>query len=233
MNTKTERINTVGILTGGFLCLIPFYFYINHFASLKTLAKCGKLRALALTNVILNLLMLPVIFICTFMIAISFISAVGYEATSSSGEFIAQIFGPIIIMFLFSIALLVILIVTAVSTKKFLDSPGSDVLTPQERFVVAKFAGVNLSMIPLYLIIKICTNLDVLKSVDESKHNMAIAYTVLFFISIFGQFIPIVNIFVGFGSIAQFIIGIMLGVQLNDSSFEITHSDEEPLIHGF
>lgn len=216
-NTK-EKLNNVGVVAGILLTLIPFYYVINYISSLGTLKKT---RVFVLS--IFTFIVLVSYFILSMVITFKIMEttfdtlmaddAYYYFNYDSYSIIMEEIRVSMFIMLLASIPVYALTIVTGCLTYNFLKSGESDFLTNDERFRLAKFAGINLMFIPFYYIIKLGMEMDLIKSVDESKGGLIVAFFVLSGCTIFLSLVPIIG---GLLATGFYIVGIILAVQLNN-----------------
>lgn len=234
MFTLKQRLITVGIVTGIMLNNIPFYFLIIHFTSLGILKKCGKLFGLALFNAIFSIVAGVGVSIWGIVLYVNMIFNMtnNYEYGYDYDYYPSEAIGPILIqigvVLLLALIIWAVIIITGLSIKSFIDSDKSSHLTDEEKFQLAKLAGVNLSAIPLYNIIKLAMSYSLLEQVDASVMGLVIAYIVLLIAGNIIPIIPFLNMLTFLVSIAMLIVAIVLGIKLNDLRFQLMEEKSQP-----
>ncbi len=243
MYSKKEKINTLGIVSGLMLMAIPFYVVFRFFASIGKVR--AKQRALAIISVVLWI----VGFIVLIYGLVDLIWVIGeevflygdynnydYSSIDYDGmmlSIVAMLVGTLVLFIGF-----IFMIVTGLSTKKWLDSKESDYLAPAERYDVAKFAAIFLSSIPLYTIIKLILSINLQNSISINYSGGTIAVVILTVINSFGgnfSYIMLVNdnttgpiaytLILNLVSTALLIVSIVVGVQMK-KSFECVVYEE-------
>lgn len=221
MYSVKQKLNTVGIISGMFLLIIPFYYYIRTFISLSTIKRNNGPFALVLTTTIVRMVSILIMLFSAISLIITFTNTSYYYGYSTPS--ISEVVAPFIILILVGIIMLVLFIVTGISMKNYLESDRSESLTNDERFELAKVAGINLANIPLYIIIKTIMGTELIKSIDDTTGNVVIAFFIVYGVSIFLSWIP----FIGFlFAIAYIVLYIILAVKLNGLFTPIIMTDE-------
>lgn len=223
MHITKEKINIFGMLVGLFLSVIPLYYYIRVFSSFNTIKKCGNLSKFIFASMITSIAT-PIVSVIVYSMALAqaLRSSMYYYSVSYAMGFLVVGF---VIIGLILIATAILFIITGFKTKVFLDSNKSDFLTEEERFNIAKVAGLHLTVIPFYTVYQVVKNIDMIKEVNEIISGLLIAFFILYGFNFLLSFIPVLS-FLFF--IALTAIMIIVGVKLNEYFLHIkTNSNEE------
>ncbi len=221
-NTK-QQLNNVGVVAGTLLSMIPLYYVINYIISFEVLKKT-RLFVLSVFNFVVLVLYFIISMGLIFKIAGAFVEMIlFYDGYYNFAYIIEDLLFTMMILLLLTIPVYILVIVTGCLTYNFLKSDESDFLTNDERFNLAKFAGINLVSIPFYHAIKLCIEMEMIKQIDESKNGLIVAFLVLLGSTILLSWVPLIG---GLISMGFLVVGIVLGVQFTDLKDTIIAMDD-------
>lgn len=172
MYTNNEKLNNLGIVVGILYRYIPFYLLYKYIKTFKMIKSYNSIYIMSIINFILNIIMIVTTLIITVLLL-----------QSKSLGLISTLF--IILL----VAILVLQITIGIKTKKLLENE----LNVDNRFEIAKFAGINLFSIPFYKVAKLMLSYDLIKSLESNLANNVIIYCILVGLVYLGLgiFIPI------------------------------------------
>lgn len=228
--TQKEKINRIGILAGLFLSFIPFYYFIRI---LKSIRLIKKEKGLAITSLVVSfftflscsisaIMVLKVIIENPFLLLSQLDYMYSYAETPSmiaySDGFILSLVGSIIISVFLCIPDFILQIIVGFQLKKGLEDTTYDEVSDEERYEVAKVAGVFLAFVPLYIIICAISDLDILKRIQVKTNvtGLLITFIILFFVGMASGLITLVIPYANYIIfIIRCIVGIIIGNKLN------------------
>lgn len=207
MFTKKEKINSLGIVSGMFLTMIPFYKLFRFFKSYGFLTKT-KHKAMAIFSVV-GYYLSTIVFLIMFFVSLSLLFAILVEgAETEYNSFSDYDYGSLVVMLiLMSItsivltATVIVNIVLGLSIKKDIDN--DDSLEDTARYEIAKFAGVMLATIPFYIIIKPFLAYKVLATCKPDYSKLAVVAILMYYAgTLISQAFQIST----FNSLAQYLV---------------------------
>lgn len=206
---QKEDITTIGILSGLFLSSIPLYYFIRIF---KSIEKVKKGKEMAVTSLLLSFVAIVVLFITALIFPEPSTISSEYSSTTTLESSI------ILVNVTLWIVVWIFQMVTGFQIKKGLEESIYDSVSDEERYEVAKVAGVFLIFVPVYRIVRVISDRDKIRTLEIRTKPTGLMLT--FIILSFINFIPYIVIVIG---LPLFIIATILGNQMNTIFLELTY----------
>lgn len=234
--SNKDKTNQAGIVSGMLFSVIPFYGIYKiakTFSILKT-----KHKVLSLLSLISVFVAIIIIAIATFNLIGTLIESVEildesyYADNDTIYDMLVNNIGELIVflglMFISLIVSMILHIVTGISMNSTLNS--NEEMSYENRYDIAKLAGVFLRNIPFYLIIKIFMSLRAIKSMPIDYSKLCLSVAVVSIVSssfnLYAQ-VPVgiesynltlmISLFSYLISIVIFVLSIVAGLKLDDA----------------